>query len=252
MMRPLRSPTIVLGCLLQISQVAALASGPPLVSSSVKAIKEVRVEYREQGFYAVSLRNEFDLAIEGLVIGDSIQFRGDRVIALAGGVFTRLVRCRPNAQCQFQVLAAVYENGACSGEVEPCRSLMAMWRGRRAVADLLLRAFREEKLKGDVDVRSVEEILRTADVTRRLAIAEDEIIALTQAPDSSRGKIQHSLLLGANSFRGRLRDRLAEWEKAVKTDLASQPRLTQLLEEMITECERTMSEPPARKDSFRL
>ncbi len=252
MARTLLSSTLLLGCLLQISEVATVASGPPLVSSSVRTIKEVRVEYREQGFYTVMLRNESDLAIDGLVIGDSIQFGGDRVVAPAGGVLTRLVRCRQNAPCQFQVLAAVYENGTCSGEVDPCRSLMAMWRGRRVAADLLLRAFREEKLKGDLDPGSVENVLLTADVTRGLAIAADEIISLTQAPHSSRGKIHHSLLLGADTFRGRLRDRLAEWKKAMKTLPARQPTLMQLLEEMITECERIMSEPPARKDGFRL
>ena len=251
MARTLLSPTLVLGCLLQISQVA-VASGPPLVSSAVRTIKEVRVEYREQGFYNIVLKNEFDLAIDGLVIGNSTQFSGDRVLAPAAGVFSRLVRCRQNAPCQLHIRAAVYENGSCLGEVDPCRSLMAMWRGRRVAADLLLRAFREQKLKGDLDPGSVENILLTADDRQGLAIAADEIISLTQAPHSSRGKIRNALLLGANSFRGRLRDRLAEWEKAVKTDPGRQPTLMQLLEKMITECERIMSEPPARKDSFRL
>jgi len=245
-------PTLLLGCLLQISEVAEVSSGSPLVSSSVRTIKEVRVEYREQGFYNIVLKNEFDLAIDGLVIGNSTQFSGDRVLAPAAGVFSRLVRCRQNAPCQLHIRAAVYENGSCLGEVEPCRSLMAMWRGRRVAADLLLRAFRAEKLKGDLDPESVENVLLTADVTRGLATAADDIISLTQAPHSSREEIQRSLLLGANSFRGRLGDRLAEWKKAVKTDPARQPTLTQLLEGMIAECARIMSEPPARKDAFRL
>jgi len=185
--------------------------------------------------------------------GMSIGLRDEDRLVSAGGTFTQRSSCSPGKDCELHVTAALSVNGTCTGEVEPCRLLMAQWRGRHIAARLILPALEEAKRQGVADASRLAEGILAVNVRSPLAEAATEIIRSTRARPSSRADVEPYLLMGANGLVNSLNERLVAPEYPVPPGTRNRNVPGHLLQGLIDKCRRIVSTPPPPgKDRFRL
>ncbi|RPI24485.1 MAG: hypothetical protein EHM61_16950 [Acidobacteria bacterium] len=229
---------------------------PPRVWTSVRAIEVIDIEEELRGRYKLTFKNSSSEVIQGLAfrnfegVGTSIGLRDEARAVSAGGTFTHRTSCDPVRNCELHVTAALTVRGNCSGEAEPCRLLMAQWRGRQIAARLILPVLEKAKSENAFDASQLARLLLEVNVTDSLATAATDILRSTRARATSREQVEHRLLIGANELVNSLKERLVERGNTVPPVSRNQDVL---LEELIDKCRRVVSNAsPTGKGRLRL
>jgi len=230
---------------------------PAQVWTSVKTIEVIDVREEFRGRYQVSLKNNSSEAIEALAFrhsgGSWIEgLRDEDRLVAAGDTFTRRWFCRPGSDCELHVLSALSVQGTCTGEVGPCRLLMAQWRGRQVAARLVLSVLEEAERQQAMDVSRLADAILALDLRGSFGEAANDLMRSTRARAVVRHEVEHWMLIGANGLVNDFKERLAD--RSHSFPLSTQgPKVRELLQSLIDKCRRIVSKPsPGGKDRLRL
>jgi len=263
-MRPRKGETLSDGKLanLGVEKVVVVSAlspvpNPPRAWTSVRTIEVVGIEEEFRGQYKATLRNNSTAAIQGLAFrssgGMSIGLRDEARLVPAGGTFTQRSSCYPGRHCELQVMAALSVHGSCTGEVEPCRLMLAEWRGRQIAAGLVLPILEEARRKEAVNLSELTKSLRALNFTTSLTSAATDILRSTRARAASRSQVEHFLLIGANGLVGNLEEGLTQPGFPIPPRTRNQDLASRLLDDLINRCRQVISNAsPSGKERFRL